>query len=75
MKMYQTIEENHLYEEKAMVDEFLWLTDYYDWDAAEDDGKIVVDGKEYEYEITLDEDIPDNLCMRVMIDGYYYHFG
>lgn len=39
------------------------------------DGYILVDGKPYQYEMTLSQKYNDDECCRVKIDGEYYYFG
>lgn len=55
------------------------LLDYFDnFDFPEDDkngDKIIVDGKEYTYQITLSTNYTDEECCRVLIYNEYYHFG
>ena len=55
------------------------LLDYFDnYDFPEDDkdgDKIIVDEKEYTYQITLSTKYTDEECCRVLIDGQCYYFG
>lgn len=53
------------------------LDDYFpDWDYSEKDGFIIINGREYEYQINLSDKIADSQCCRVRIGrkGYFY-FG
>ena len=60
-------------------EKILMLSDYYKWSFCRDDEKegfINVEGiGEMEYEMTLSPSVRDDECMRVLIDGKYYHFG
>lgn len=55
------------------------LENYFKWEFSYDDSEdfyIDVEGKgRLPYEMTLSPDIPDDECMRVLIDGEYYYFG
>lgn len=53
---------------------FPYLEDFYKYDIV-DDETIIVDGKEYKHEITLNPYMPDSKSSRVFIDGKYYYFG
>ena len=55
--------------------EFPYLEDYYSYDLGDGDGKIIINGKTYIYEMTLSMKVPDSKCCRVFIDGKYYYFG
>ena len=46
------------------------LGDYFKYEYA-----IIVNGKEYPYEMTLSFDYPDDMCCRTIIDGEFYYFG
>ena len=58
-------------------EEILYLQDCfpecYPFDFPDDD-HICINGKTYEYFITLDPDVPDDACCRVEIGGKYYYF-
>lgn len=59
-------------ERKMLLDYF----DDYDFPDDDEDGdKIIVDGKEYTYQMTLSMEYADDECCRVLIDGEYYYFG
>lgn len=70
------IKANHENEENFNIDEWLYLDDFYKWEFDEEsDDKIIINGIKYDYEMTLLATVPDSLCMRVLIDDIYYHFG
>ena len=54
---------------------FRMLEDYYQYELGENEGEIIIDGKSYEYEMTLNPKVPDDGCCRVLVDGSYYYFG
>ena len=51
------------------------LGDYFKYEYAEEEDNVIVNGKLYPFEITMDEQYPDDMCLRVMIDGEFYYFG
>ena len=51
------------------------LNDFYTWKFSDNEGFIAINGKDYEYQISLDSSISDSECMRVNINGEYYYFG
>jgi len=51
------------------------LSDYYEYSLSDEDGIIIVNGKPYEYEMTMSTKVPDSKCCRVLIDGNFYYFG
>jgi len=55
--------------------DFRMLEDYYKHELGEKEGEIIIDGKNYEYEMTLDPKVPDYACCRVLVDGNFYYFG
>ena len=76
-EMYKAVtdkDKNHENEEKQNIDNWLLLDDFYKWEFTEDE-KISVNGKTYNYEMTLNPEVPDVLCMRVNINGFYFHFS
>ena len=36
---------------------------------------VTVNGKEYPYEMCVSSSVPDDMCMKVEIDGKNYYFG
>lgn len=72
--MYQAltnIDTNHANETDP--NKYLLLSDFYEWEYTDND-MIDIDGRLYPYEITLSPDIPDAVCNRVNINGFYFHF-
>lgn len=55
--------------------DFRMLTDYFEYELSDEEGIIIVNGKPYEYEMTMSTEIPDDKCCRVFIDGKFYYFG
>ena len=51
------------------------LGDYFKYEYADNADAVIINGKEYPYEMTLSFDYPDNMCCRVLIDGEFYYFG
>jgi len=41
---------------------FRELADYYDYDYGEEDSTIIINGKTYQYEMTLSMKVPDEKC-------------
>ena len=54
---------------------FRELGDYYDYDYGDEDNTIIINGKTYQYEMTLSMKVPDEKCCRVFVEGNYYYFG
>lgn len=73
-RMLTDVTYNHEIEEKRDFDHFLVLSDFFSYDYTDIDGIITIDGLEYQYEITINPDIPDELSSRIMINDIYYHF-
>lgn len=73
--IYRSWKQNMDGGEAELVDAEM-LSDHFIWDFSEEDGYIDVQGKgKLKYEMTLLSEFYDNECMRVCIDGKYYHFG
>ncbi len=51
------------------------LGDYFNYKYADNADAIIVNGKEYSYEIALSFDYPDDMCCRALINGAFYYFG
>lgn len=51
------------------------LDDYFKYEYGEKENAVIINGKEYSYEMTLSFDYPDDMCCRVLIDGEFYYFG
>lgn len=54
---------------------FRELEDYFKYEVGDDDGEIIINGKSYKYELTLNPCVPDHKCCRVFVEGNYYYFG
>jgi hypothetical protein len=77
---YETLEnEIQMEEMELMYFERVRKLDDYDenwqYGDSDDEHTVIVDGEEFEYEMTLNPDVPDRYCNRVEIDGNYYYFA
>ena len=73
------INTNLKFESLENFEKWLILDDFFEWEYEtpenNDNFNIIIEGKKYPYEMTLNPNIPDCISLRVNINGFFYHFG